>query len=205
MSDMDLAQDERADFADFLCTLSPEDWERPSLCEGWRVRDVVAHVISYEGLSRGDLLRRFARGRVVRANEVGVADLAHLSPDELIGRYRRYPRPTGLTAGLGGRIGLVDGTIHHQDVRRALGRPREVPPERLLRVLSGTVNNPRLVPWRWTRGVRLVATDVDWSAGRGPEVTGPGEALVMVMAGRRGITPELSGEGQPVIAARVDG
>lgn len=202
---MDLARAEREDFADFLATLAPDDWEHPTLCEGWRVRDVVAHVISYEGLGRGDLLRRFARGRVVRANEVGVADLAHLSPDELLDLYRRYPRPTGLTAGLGGRIGLVDGTIHHQDVRRALGRPREVPADRLVRVLAGTVHNPRLAPWRWTRGLRLVATDVDWSAGRGREVTGPGEALVMVMAGRRGITPELAGEGQPVVAARVDG
>jgi uncharacterized protein (TIGR03083 family) len=46
-----LARDERADFATFLSTLSPQQWEVPTLCAGWRVRDVVAHVISYDELS----------------------------------------------------------------------------------------------------------------------------------------------------------
>ena len=48
---MRLARDERIDFADFLATLTPEQWDSPTLCTRWRVRDVVAHVISYEELS----------------------------------------------------------------------------------------------------------------------------------------------------------
>jgi uncharacterized protein (TIGR03083 family) len=46
-----VARDERADLASFLATLSPQQWEAPTLCVGWRVRDVVAHVISYDELS----------------------------------------------------------------------------------------------------------------------------------------------------------
>jgi hypothetical protein len=49
----------------------------------------------------------------------------------------------------------------------------------------------------------LVATDLDWAAGRGPEVHGPAEALLMAISGRRGIVQELTGPGQPTLAARI--
>jgi uncharacterized protein (TIGR03083 family) len=45
-----LARDQRADLAAFLATLSPQQWQAPTLCAGWRVRDVVTHVISYDEL-----------------------------------------------------------------------------------------------------------------------------------------------------------
>jgi len=48
-----LAREERADFAAFLATLSPQQWQAPTLCAAWRVRDVVAHVISYDDWGRG--------------------------------------------------------------------------------------------------------------------------------------------------------
>jgi hypothetical protein len=50
----------------------------------------------------------------------------------------------------------------------------------------------------------LVATDLGWASGRGPEVRGPAESLLMAMAGRRGVVDELSGPGQPTLAARVE-
>ena len=57
-----LAREERADFAAFLETLSPRQWEASTLCTGWRVRDVVAHVISYDELDGRSLVGRFAQG-----------------------------------------------------------------------------------------------------------------------------------------------
>lgn len=202
---MDLAQAERTDLADFLEGLADEQWDAPSLCTGWRVRDVVAHLVSYDDLGALGLLRRFAKGRVVRANQVGVDAMADATAAELLANLRAHARPSGLAAGLGGKIGLADGMIHHQDIRRPLGMERQIPEERLLRVLAMTPGNPRLAPWRWIRGLRLVATDLDWSHGKGPEVSGAGEALLMVMAGRRGITSELSGDGLPWLAAQVEG
>ena len=60
---MRLARDERADLAQFLATLTPdEQWEAPTLCTLWRVRDVVAHIYSYEDLGLIGFLRRFAAG-----------------------------------------------------------------------------------------------------------------------------------------------
>jgi uncharacterized protein (TIGR03083 family) len=200
---MSMARDERADLADFLATLAPREWDAPSLCSKWTVKDVVAHVISYEELGTLGLLKRFAKGRVVRANQVGVAEFAELSPQQLLDFLRAHLQPRGLTAGFGGMIALVDGTIHHQDIRRALGRPRSVPADRLERVLGLVPGNPRLGAGRRIRGLRLRATDMDWEHGHGPEVTGPGEALLMAMAGRPAALADLAGPGLDTLAARI--
>ena len=56
-----LAGEERADLAAFLSSLTPEQWQAPTLCPGWRVRDVVAHVISYDDQSLLQLLSVAAR------------------------------------------------------------------------------------------------------------------------------------------------
>ncbi|HTY31490.1 maleylpyruvate isomerase family mycothiol-dependent enzyme [Mycobacterium sp.] len=200
---MSLARAERADFADFLATCTPQDWEAPTLCSKWSVKDVVAHVISYEELGAAGLVKRFAKGWVVRANQVGVDEFAALSPEQLLEFLRNHLTPKGLTAGFGGMIALVDGTIHHQDIRRSLGRPRTVPEDRLRRVLGLVPGNPRLGAGRRIRGLRLRATDVDWSHGRGPEVTGPGEALLMAMAGRPAALADLDGAGRDILAKRL--
>ena len=200
---MDMAYDERSDLASFLQTLTPEEWNAASLCDMWTVKDVVAHIVSYEELSILGLLKRFAKGRVVYANEVGVKEFAHMSPDDLMGFLRRHLHPQGLTAGFGGMIALVDGTIHHQDMRRALGRPRAVPIDRLQRILPLVPSNPRLGAGKRIRGLRLQATDVDWTHGSGPEVIGSGEALLMAMSGRRAALDELTGSGQATFAERL--
>jgi uncharacterized protein (TIGR03083 family) len=200
---MTMARAERADLADFLATLTPHDWEAPSLCTKWSVKDVVAHMISYEELGALGLLKRFAKGWIMRANQVGVDEFAALSPQQLLEFLRNHLEPRGLTAGFGGMIALIDGTIHHQDIRRCLGRPRSVPADRLERVLGLVPGNPRLGAGRRTRGLRLRATDIDWAHGGGPEVTGPGEALLMAMSGRPAALVDLSGPGLGTLAERL--
>jgi uncharacterized protein (TIGR03083 family) len=93
--------------------------------------------------------------------------------------------------------------IHHQDIRRTLDLPRQIPPERLRRVLDLVPPNPRLRAGARIRGLRLQATDIDWAHGSGLEVRGTGEALLMAMAGRRQAVGELTGPGQPRLATRV--
>ncbi|MGZ4526338.1 MAG: maleylpyruvate isomerase family mycothiol-dependent enzyme [Mycobacterium sp.] len=200
---MSMARAERADLAEFLATLAPQDWAMPSLCVGWTVKDVVAHVISYEELGPLGLLKRFAKGWLVRANQVGVDEFAALTPSQLLQLLRDHLEPRRLTAGFGGMIALVDGTIHHQDIRRSLGRPRTIPTDRLIRVLGLVPGNPRLGAGRRIRGLRLRATDVDWAHGHGPDVTGPGEALLMAMAGRPAALSDLDGPGLDTLAARL--
>ena len=200
-----LARAERSELADFLADLPPEQWDAPTLCGGWAVRDVVAHIVSYERLGLAEVARRLlrARLRLDRSNALGVAELRDRAPEQLVALLREHLDPRGLTAAFGGRTALVDGLIHAQDIRRALGAPRRIPAERLRVALPvARVAPPIRAFWR-ARGLRLVATDLDWQVGRGPEVRGPAEPLLMAMAGRRGITPELSGPGSAVLAARI--
>jgi uncharacterized protein (TIGR03083 family) len=202
-----LAWDERADFAAFLATLSPRQWQAPTLCQQWRVRDVAAHVISYDDLDIRDLLAVAARGRL-RLGRINAAALARYetrSPEQLLALLTDHLQPRGLAAALGGRVALAETLIHHQDIRRALGRPRHIPAERLLPALRLAMIAPDIAgPWR-IRGVRLVATDLRFSAGAGPQVMGPAEALLMTIAGRRGVVGELSGPGQAKLARRIGG
>jgi uncharacterized protein (TIGR03083 family) len=204
-STMQMACEEREDFADFLDGLSPEQWEQPSLCELWRVRDVVAHVISYEELSRWQLVRRFAKGGFVppRVNAIGVAEYAGHSPTHLSELMRSCIPPRGLTSAFGGMIALVDGLIHQQDIRRPLGIARVIPPERLERALNIALRSPATRGARKARGMRLIATDVEWVFGDGPEVTGPGEALIMAMAARSDALNQLTGPGKVLLAQRI--
>jgi uncharacterized protein (TIGR03083 family) len=205
VSTTQMACDEREDLAELLAGLSPEQWERPSLCERWRVRDVVAHMLSYEELSRWGLVKRFAKGGFLpnRVNAVGVAEYATRTPEQLTELARACIKPRGLTAGFGGMIALVDGMIHQQDIRRALGIPRTIPPERIRAVLNYALTAPAVRGARRARGVRLVATDVEWAHGSGPEVQGPGEALMMAMAARPDALKDLTGTGKPTLAQNI--
>ncbi|MEO7588098.1 MAG: maleylpyruvate isomerase family mycothiol-dependent enzyme [Arachnia sp.] len=201
-----LARDERADLAEFLRGLTPQEWDAQSLCSQWRVRDVVAHVISYDVLSPVQLVGRFLHGALPgnSPNAIGVELSRALGHDELLHRIESHLTPTGLTTGFHGAIGLTDAVIHHQDIRRPLGRPRHIPEERLRPALDFALRSPKLPAKYLVQGLRLAATDLDWSSGEGPEVRGSGEALLMVIAGRRGVATELTGQGVPVLAGRLE-
>lgn len=204
-SRMELARRERTELAGFLAELSDEQWQTPSLCEGWRVRDVVAHVISYDELSRWATARRLLRAgfSLKRGNTIGLAHYESHTPRQLLDALNAHLTPRGLTTAFGGMVALVDGTIHHQDIRRPLGMPRRIPPERLAVVLRLALGAPPIKARQRAKGLRLVATDCDFVSGTGPEVRGPGEALLMTLAGRPGVASELSGDGQPILAGRV--
>jgi len=199
-----MARDERVEFASFLEGLTPEQWARPTLCDKWRVREVAIHTVSYDELSTAGLVRRFLKGRLStdRINAVGVADYADRTPEQIVAMIRANFEPHGLTGGFGGRIALTDGMIHQQDIRRSLGMPRTIDPERLHTALDFARFAPTIRgAWR-ARGIRLRATDIDWAYGNGPEVRGSGEALLMAMAGRRAALDDLDGPGKAKLAQR---
>ncbi|RBY94673.1 DinB family protein [Blastococcus sp. TBT05-19] len=207
MSLLPLARAEREDLREVLVGLSREQWQAPSLCDGWSVKDVVTHMLSYEELGPRQLAERFVRGRLSfdRVNDLRLRECSSRTAPELIQLLDAHLTPSGLTAGMGGAIGLTDGMIHQQDIRRPLGLPRTIPAERLVPALRTALFAPTLLGVLRVRGVRLVATDIDWSFGRGPEVRGTAEALLMAIAGRRGIAAELAGPGQERLSRRLGG
>ena len=183
---MALAEEERTDLLALLQGLTDEQWNAPSLCTKWRVRDVATHIVSYDELSTP------TRWAPSSAEGCGSAPstpspssgTATSSPHAIIDLLARNLRPSGLPKGFGGGIALTDGTIHHQDIRRALGLPRTIPAHRLAPVLDFALGAPTLPAKKNAKGLTLTATDVDWTSGEGQEVTGPGEALLMAIAGR---------------------
>ena len=202
---MQMARDEREELAALLEGLTPEQWDSPTLCDLWRVRDVAVHTVSYDELGPAALVGRFLKGRlsVDRINALGVVEYADRAPQEIAVFVRGHLEPRGLATGFGGMIAVADGMIHQQDIRRVLGISRTIDPERLRAVLDFARYAP-LIRGAWrARGVRLVATDLDWAHGRGPEVRGTGEALLMAMAGRRAALSDLEGPGKAKLAQHI--
>ena len=202
---MQAATDERRDLADFLDTLTADQWVQPSLCEGWTVRDVVAHVVSYEEIGYLGVAATAVRAgfRPGCLNRVRLNAYREREPEQLVALLRDHLTPSGLTAGAGGRIGLTDGLIHHQDIRRTLHEPREAPADRLAVVLPYSLRAPVLPSKGNAAGLHAIATDLDWQHGDGPEVHGPVEALLMALAGRADALDELDGPGAATLATRV--
>jgi len=198
-----MLQAERADFRQFVATLTVEEWAAPTLCADWTVRDVVAHVVGPPDVSA--LLRR-APGAVAhfgrqmdRANADRVGQFAGMSKEQILAAYdasKRVERPYVQV--------LTDKLIHHQDIRRPLGHPRIVPAERVEASLR------RVIASRWifggrarVDGLRIEATDIHFEHGVGPTVTGSGEALLLALAGRRVALDDLDGEGLALLRSRI--
>jgi uncharacterized protein (TIGR03083 family) len=196
-----LVADERRDLVTLLRTLSDEEWQAPSLCDGWRVRDVAAHVL-YDVIPTWQYLAILVKGRfsVDRINNRLVDREQETPTSQLVDRLESSIG-RGALARLAPATALADVVVHHQDIRRPLGRPRCIPEERLVSVLNHP--DPFALPWRHTRGLRFVATDVDWSNGRGPEVRGTGEAIVLATVGRPVVLDELTGDGVPELRRRL--
>jgi uncharacterized protein (TIGR03083 family) len=163
------------------------------------VRDVAAHTSAYLDQGRLSLFGEYVKARndIDRLNARGLTAFTHVSPDDLIERMRRGVEPSGAGALYGCRVALIECVIHQLDVRRPLGLHRAVPADTLRAALTFARLSPVI---RTPRGVRLVATDVDWSAGRGPEVRGTGEAVLLAMTGRvDAVTGELEGDGMAML------
>jgi uncharacterized protein (TIGR03083 family) len=205
-----LRRDELASISDFLHGLSAEDWDHASLCRAWRVRDVVSHMcLGYLTPMRSMIGKVARRGfNVPKASfEESIAFADAHTPDEILAAFDRIHRDNvrnGIAKVIPPSEGLVDHLIHHQDMRRPLGRPRPMPTDRLLAALGlvpglgGFVGAKKRVA-----GLRLVATDVGWSHGDGPQVTGPGEAILLAASGRPAGLEDLSGDGVATLRSRV--
>lgn len=207
-----LVAEERRVLADFLDTLAPADWDVPSLCSAWRVRDVVAHIVHGPTDPHAATVLALVRGGF-RVNHV-VADRARewgrQEPAALVRRLREIADDRRAPLFVTGTHVLADLVVHRLDIRRPLRRPRPVPPEafRLTADLMVGVGGPLAIvfahsPRRIVEGLRLVAQDVDWTHGDGPEVRGSADALLLAMTCRPVERGELTGPGASTLLARI--
>jgi uncharacterized protein (TIGR03083 family) len=199
---MDTIQDmiaaQRGELAAVLDALPASGWDEPTLCAGWRVREVVAHVTMPFRYSGRRFVVELARSRGKfneMADRVALRDAARMSPAELAGAVRSnigHPwRPPG-----GGFSGaLAHDVIHGLDITVPLGLAFAIPEERLRRVLPVSAADKTVTFFGADlAGIEFRARDIDWTLGAGTPLTGAAADLLLAMCGRKLPAGRLSGE-----------
>jgi len=207
MQVIEMIADERRGLADVLVALTPEQLGTPSLCGAWSVHDVAAHLLMplVTGLPTLMLAMVTSAGNFDKANRVLTARIADRSIQDIAQGLRDQAENPFSPPGMGIEAALTDLLVHGQDIRRPLGLPRVIPSERAetsLNFLTGKVPRGFVTKDRLA-GLALSATDVPFSSGSGAQVTGPAEALLLVLTGRPVALADLSGDGVAVLRARI--
>ena len=205
-----LRLDEMASISELLRELTDEQFDHPSLCDGWRVRDVISHMCVGYTTPLPTVMALIARNGFSVDKGSKVVSIAYgdaHTPDELRAIYTRIHEQNirkGISRFIPNKEGLVDHFTHQQDIRRPLGLPREMPTDRLIAALDAA---PGISGFLKAKGraqsLRLLASDMDWSWGDGPEVKGPGEAILLALGGRPSVLGELGGDGVATLRERV--
>jgi uncharacterized protein (TIGR03083 family) len=195
---------ERKALAAQLDGISEGAWETPSLCEDWSVRDVLAHMTATSRLSSASFFPKLI-GSGFSLKKMQAKDMAGergASGPEALARFTAQLDSTGRPPGPVDTM-LGEVLVHSQDIRRPLGLTHPYQPEAVMQaadfykgsnLILGTKNR--------IAGVRLRATDVDWSHGDGPTVEGPMLSLLMAMTGRKAALDDLTGEGVATLRSR---
>ena len=186
--------------ADLLGSATDAAWDTPSLCEGWRVREVVAHLTMparYDQAAFAAELqaRDFDFGRL--SNELAARD-AQLPTQELVANLRadtllRWAPPGG------GYHGALDHVVVHSlDATVPLGLARRTPDETIRVVLTDLTEGGIHEHFGTDiSGRRLEASDLDWSHGSsGPVLRAKAEDLALIICGRT--VPAGRLDGQPL-------
>ena len=176
---------------DLLDGLAPGEWDRPSLCDGWTVREVAAH-LTLQQMTLGRALLAALRhpGGLNHVINASARDRATLPTDRIIAEIRGTIGSRRHNVGVTPQETLIDIVVHGQDMAVPLGRTVEVAPgvaaTAAARVWASRKDRRKSAVFRRLPydGHRLVATDTDWSAGEGPEIRGPALALLLLLTGR---------------------
>lgn len=189
---------ERVALVDDLWPLAAHRWTTPSLCPGWDVHDVIAHLVHDARTTRPSFVRGLVRARLDfdRANAAGVARARRGHPlVTLVALEAHGDRTTGAPAPLATR--LVEVLVHGEDVRRPLGLERAYPLDAVVTALAHQVRTSVKLGGGRERsaGLRLVAIDADLMTGDGPEVRGSALALLLALSGRPARPGEITGPG----------
>jgi uncharacterized protein (TIGR03083 family) len=189
----------RRQLTELLTALPPSAWDQPSLCAGWRVREVAAHILMPLRYPARRFLAELARsgGNFDRmANRVAQRDGA-VPPPELVTALREHEHTVWKPPGGGLAAALTHDVIHGQDIAVALGAEHPIPEEAVRAVLA-TVTGPKSRQHFGADlgGTRLCASDIDWSHGSGRVLSGSASDLALVLCGRTLPAGRLQGAGQ---------
>lgn len=197
---------ERASLVELLRPLPHSEWDHTSLCAGWRVRDVVAHLILSARSGLGPILINLVRARgdfdrMVRDTAIRHADSR--SDAQLLAELHDSIDARTTPVGTTPVDRLMDLLVHGQDIAVPLGIPREMPSPAALSALDRVWNSgfPFHARTRFG-GYRLVATGGEWTAGAGPVIESSATNLLMLITGRHPAPGQLTGEGATQLIAK---
>ena len=191
--------DQRRALVHLLEDLSEGEWRQPSLCEGWTVRQVAAHLAlqntTWSAMPRAvpDLIRHGGMNGAIHAMACRHAELP---VEVIVGQIRDQigvsrPLPTVTF-----RETAIDYLVHGQDIAVPLGRTVPMPPGLSVLAADRVWARPRMFHARKKlAGYHLMADDAPWSAGQGHQISGPIGALLLLLTGRSAALPQLSGPG----------
>jgi uncharacterized protein (TIGR03083 family) len=189
---------------------TPAEWAGPSLCDEWSNHEVLAHLVTGYGSRLGQLIAEMHRHRwsFNAANTDMARKLASMrGPAELLDDLARLvDHPQGMGRYFPRTMFLGDHVTHELDICLALDRAPTIPTDALVAVLNAqvTLPNPFVPAFRNSRGLRLIATDADWTRGpTGPKVIGRAAELVSVLGNRPRALARLTGDGVEVLTGRV--
>jgi uncharacterized protein (TIGR03083 family) len=178
---------ERRELADLLGGLPDQAWDAPTLCAGWRVRELVAHVTMPFRYSKGRFAAELLRsgGNFHRMSDRCARRDAAIPAPELVRLLRDNASNPWQPPGGGLAGALTHDVIHGLDVVVALGLDRKVPADRL-RVVLDAITEPAALRHFGAdlSGIELHADDIDWSFGSGRRVAGAAQDLALVLCGR---------------------
>jgi uncharacterized protein (TIGR03083 family) len=203
---IEMIAQERRSLADTLSGLDTRQWTSASLCRGWTVHDVAAHVLMPLVTSLPRLLVTMARSgfNFDRADVKLTAAVARRSNDEIVLGIRSKAEHRFTPPGMGLEAPLTDAIVHGQDIRRPLGIHHAFDPEHLQRSLTFVGGKSQgFVPKGLLDGIRFEATDFDWVHGDGAVARGKGEAVLLAMTGRRVALADLEGPGVDTLRGRL--
>lgn len=189
---------ERKALVEDLQMLEGIDWDTPSLCPGWSVHDVLAHLVNDAKTTPIGFIRRFAGAGFDfdRSNERGVARERRADPGSTLEAFAAVAsRTTAAPAPLATR--LVEALVHGEDIRRPLGIDHSYPPAAAVTAMRYQLGTSVKMGGSKERaqGLRLIATDVDFAVGSGPEARGTAMDLLLSMSGRNLMNDGLQGPG----------
>jgi uncharacterized protein (TIGR03083 family) len=196
---------EREALVSDLSPLTDEQWATPSLCAGWSVRDVLGHMTAAAKMTTPKFFAGLA-GAGFRFNAMAAKDVAREvegRPTDTLARFKAQQKATTHPPGPIDTM-LGETIVHSQDIRRPLGIAHTYPTEALTRVADFYKgSNLVLGGKKRIAGLKLQATDADWSNGSGPEVSGPLLSLMMMISGRNAALDDLSGDGVATLKGRM--
>jgi uncharacterized protein (TIGR03083 family) len=195
----------RAQLIEQLDRLTAQDWDANSLCKGWKVRDVVGHLVSILDVPMPKFVgKAILAGSFDRIADRFAREFGALEQQELLDAYRRVANKRFAPPGIGPIAPLTDLLVHIRDIERPLNLSSTIEEVSMHTVLGFVCGGKArgFVPAKRTNGLRFVATDSNWSIGAGPVVTGTGEAIMMAVTDRRVALQDLSGDGLAMFAER---